>query len=327
MQKYLPRHNCDRGCFTIAILSPKKNTYSLPFSQKMPSPNAHRIPATIGPIASHIRCSFTGKERDAETGYSYFGSRYLDNELIPSWLSVDPMADKYPGISPYAYCAWNPVKLVDPNGEDVWELNRSGELIWKEASDQDVIKARNGKSVKVKDGVLQKGESYTKDNKFMCLNFGNDSKNATTVFEFMADNTKDIEFSLLGYSSSIDTEKPSDFIVGTSYSAKGDHWSSKGAENFARKGLLRLFYHNHPNGNAAPSNILNNGSLYKTVMPGNDISSAEGIDMLMEMAGCAYKCNFAIYVSRGRGKYKPFHTRNNTEFHSQVNKQGRYYSF
>ena len=88
----------------------------------MPSPNAHRIPATIGPIASHIRCSFTGKERDAETGYSYFGSRYLDHELIPSWLSVDPMADKYPGISPYACCAWNPVRLVDPDGREftIW---------------------------------------------------------------------------------------------------------------------------------------------------------------------------------------------------------------
>ncbi len=35
------------------------------------------------------------------------------------WLSVDPMADKYPSISPYAYCAWNPVKLIDPDGRDV----------------------------------------------------------------------------------------------------------------------------------------------------------------------------------------------------------------
>ncbi len=28
------------------------------------------------------------------------------------------MSDKYPSLSPYVYCANNPVKLVDPNGED-----------------------------------------------------------------------------------------------------------------------------------------------------------------------------------------------------------------
>ena len=60
------------------------------------------------------------EQRDEETGYSYFGARYMDHELMTLWLSVDPMADKYPGISPYAYCAWNPVKLVDPDGRDVY---------------------------------------------------------------------------------------------------------------------------------------------------------------------------------------------------------------
>ena len=34
------------------------------------------------------------------------------------WLSVDPMSDKYPGVSPYAYCGNNPVRLVDPDGRD-----------------------------------------------------------------------------------------------------------------------------------------------------------------------------------------------------------------
>ena len=63
--------------------------------------------------------SFTGKERDSETGFSYFGARYYDSDILTGWLSVDPLADKYPGLSPYAYCAWNPVKLVDPDGRDV----------------------------------------------------------------------------------------------------------------------------------------------------------------------------------------------------------------
>ena len=61
--------------------------------------------------------SFTGKERDEETGYGYFGARYMDHELMTMWLSVDPLADRYPSISPYNYCMWNPVKLVDPDGE------------------------------------------------------------------------------------------------------------------------------------------------------------------------------------------------------------------
>lgn len=66
---------------------------------------------------------------------TYFGARYLDHDLMTSWLSVDPMMDKYPSISPYAYCAWNPVKLVDPDGNeaienDDWYTNSKGEMKW-----------------------------------------------------------------------------------------------------------------------------------------------------------------------------------------------------
>ena len=60
--------------------------------------------------------AFTGKERDEETGYGYFGARYMDHELMTMWLSVDPMTDKYPSTSPYAFYIWNPLRLVDPNG-------------------------------------------------------------------------------------------------------------------------------------------------------------------------------------------------------------------
>ena len=63
------------------------------------------------------RVCFIGKERDSETGFSYFGARYYDSDVLTGWLSVDPMADKYPSYSPYQYCRWNPMKLVDPNGK------------------------------------------------------------------------------------------------------------------------------------------------------------------------------------------------------------------
>ena len=62
--------------------------------------------------------TFSAKEKDSETGLSYFGSRYYSSDLS-IWLSVDPMSDKYPSLSPYTYCADNPVKLVDPDGEKV----------------------------------------------------------------------------------------------------------------------------------------------------------------------------------------------------------------
>ena len=98
--------------------------------------------------------SFTGKERDSETGFSYFGARFYDSDLMTGWLSVDPMADKYPNISPYAYCAWNPIKLVDPDGRDVWEIDRNGRVIDRiEDKTQDafhiVEKNENGKYQRV----------------------------------------------------------------------------------------------------------------------------------------------------------------------------------
>ena len=52
--------------------------------------------------------------------------RYYWSEVLTGWLSVDPMADKYPSISPYAYCAWTPVKLVDPDGNEPWYRLISG---------------------------------------------------------------------------------------------------------------------------------------------------------------------------------------------------------
>jgi RHS repeat-associated protein len=89
--------------------------------------------------------TFSAKEKDVETGYGYFGARYYDSGLS-IWLSVDPMSDKYPSMSPYVYCANNPVMLVDPDGRD-WYEAEDGSKTWKEGNDatieQNGVKYKN----------------------------------------------------------------------------------------------------------------------------------------------------------------------------------------
>ena len=71
---------------------------------------------------SDDKYKFTGKERDVETGYDYFGARYYDSR-IGRWLQVDPLADKYPEISCYNYTLNNPIKIIDPDGRSIWDCH------------------------------------------------------------------------------------------------------------------------------------------------------------------------------------------------------------
>ena len=47
-----------------------------------------------------------------------YGARLYDPALVV-WTGVDPLADEYGGISPYAYCGDNPVNVIDPDGKKV----------------------------------------------------------------------------------------------------------------------------------------------------------------------------------------------------------------
>ena len=152
------------------------------------------IPITLTYYPKSILClarvfTFSAKEKDQETGFSVtslrsvsssslsqsqtslawhslirrFGSRYYSSDLS-IWLSVDPQASKYPSLSPYVYCANNPIKLVDPNGEDIWEIDENGKLTWKEYNSEiDVLHATKTKQSKdfpvgtIKEMIQDKG--------------------------------------------------------------------------------------------------------------------------------------------------------------------------
>ena len=64
---------------------------------------------------------FSKEEQASVTGIGSldFGARHYD-PFVSRWLSPDPLMEKYYGMSPYLYCAGNPVNLVEPDGR-VWE--------------------------------------------------------------------------------------------------------------------------------------------------------------------------------------------------------------
>ena len=62
--------------------------------------------------------------------YLDFGAR-LYSPGTATWLSVDPMAEKYYLIGPLTYCAGNPVNLVDPEGDDWYVFTDMGDYSTK----------------------------------------------------------------------------------------------------------------------------------------------------------------------------------------------------
>ncbi len=119
-------------------------------------PFGKRIPVTC-PVASTSsaigpnRWHFSGKETQSFLNTSIplldFGAR-MYNPDIARWTAVDPMAEKYYGISPYAYCLGNPISIIDPNGMDIWTMDEYGNVVWKRESEDHRLYYMNN------DGVL-----------------------------------------------------------------------------------------------------------------------------------------------------------------------------
>ena len=62
---------------------------------------------------------YNGKELDRTHGLDWYdyGARNYDAALC-QFTTIDPLCEKYYHISPYAYCANNPIMFVDPDGEN-----------------------------------------------------------------------------------------------------------------------------------------------------------------------------------------------------------------
>lgn len=61
------------------------------------------------------RYRYVGKELDSESGLYYYGARYYAAWTC-RFISVDPLADKYPQLTPYNYAANDPIGDLDIDG-------------------------------------------------------------------------------------------------------------------------------------------------------------------------------------------------------------------
>ena len=80
---------------------------------------------------SDYRFGFNGKEKDDEVkgiGNSLdFSARIYDTRLS-KWLSVDPLQEKYPSLTPYNFVANRPTIAIDPDGKRIYYVNANGEF-------------------------------------------------------------------------------------------------------------------------------------------------------------------------------------------------------
>ncbi|GEM_PF-451493 len=201
--------------------------------------------------------TFSAKERDMETSFSYFGARYYDAGLS-IWLSVDPMSDKYPSLSPYNYCAWNPVMFIDPDGRQIdnYSVDEGGNIKFESAAPgPDVLHTKKNWD----NGVKDKGQTVNdksllpqlakERSDFTMKDFRGDvhkgsygvttnTQDAAKVFEFVSKNS-DVEWTLEMY-------KGDKNFLGTNHSSDG----VKSGFNVNGLGLnvlnLRIDIHSHP---------------------------------------------------------------------------------
>ena len=117
----------------------------LPFGTRW-SQTSGSSSATITDATNRWR--YSGKEEQKAINSTLplidYGARMYD-PTIARWMSMDPMAEKYYPMSPYEYCANNPIYFVDYHGDSLWVKNHGNEYQFNNGSFY-----LNGQKVKAK---------------------------------------------------------------------------------------------------------------------------------------------------------------------------------
>jgi RHS repeat-associated protein len=94
---------------------------------------------------------YIGKEYDTENNLDWydFEARFMDGTRF---TTMDPLAEKYYSISPYTYCAGNPIRYVDANGRE-----------WKTKEDEETAKEMQREASKRQASLTKTIEKTQKD--------------------------------------------------------------------------------------------------------------------------------------------------------------------
>jgi RHS repeat-associated protein len=132
--------------------------------------------------------NFTGKEELPETGYTDFGARLYDN-LVPRFISIDPLAEIARRFSPYTYANDNPVRFIDPDGMATDEHFEGAEAQQKFSEEKEKDAQRKDDKDK---GKTQKNE--TSQGPYAHPVYSNISKNKSVVAGYTAGYNKDDKY-------------------------------------------------------------------------------------------------------------------------------------
>ena len=132
------------------------------------------------------------------------------------------MAEKYYNISPYAYCANNPVNFVDPDARDIYQIDSSGRISLMPGSNNSNVHQLHlvdgdgnptGNFIVLSNSEVLKNLSLLHEKegvKFAESSFSKSLDDLFKIFLFAADNTN-AEWAL-------HRGEDNDFIIGTSFS-------------------------------------------------------------------------------------------------------------
>lgn len=103
------------------------STKTLTTKHEMDKDHTLKIPQKDGLFELNMRTGLV-TVKDSNGAISY--TKQLTNEEKARFVTIDPLAEKYYSISPYVYCANNPIKYIDPNGEDIWIFYQNENKEW-----------------------------------------------------------------------------------------------------------------------------------------------------------------------------------------------------